>query len=72
MRVKDMLFMPLQFPNHTVYFLHTKEGFRVTKDKEHLFYECNVLYLGCGGRGCKGYIAIYCDGTYEEMVGEDK
>lgn len=72
MKVKELLSVPFKYPNNTVYFIHPKEEFKVPKDKEHLFYECNILSLACGGRGCNGYISIYCDGSYKEMVGENK
>lgn len=72
MTVKDLLSIPFKYPNNTVYFVDTKDDFKVPEDKHHLFYDCNILSLECGGRGCNGYIGIICDGLYEEMVGEDK
>lgn len=71
MKVKELLSVPFTYPNNSVYSVESKDYFKVPKDKHHLFYECNILSLGCGGRGCNGYILIYCDGSYEELVGDN-
>ena len=70
MKVIDVLSIPFKYPNNSKYFICTKEEFNVPEDKHHLFHDCNVTKLSAGGRGCNGYISIYCDGSYVEKLGE--
>jgi hypothetical protein len=68
-KVKELLSVPFTHPEHSEYGIYSKEYKRVPKDKECLFYECNIVSLS-GGGFMDSFISIYCDGFYKEMVGE--
>jgi hypothetical protein len=71
MKVKELLSIPFEHPEYSEYGIYSKEYKRVPKDKERLFYECNIVSVASGGF-MNSFISINCDGLYDEMVGEGK